>query len=88
MDEDSDMLFVAVAENTRRILPPTVRNMNEIIAEMFKADGMSEEMVQMMIGDIDEEHILFLEGTGSAQLNAGIGHISETARIVSKETVY
>lgn len=59
MDEDSDMLFAAAAENTRRILPPTVRNMNEIIAEMFKADGMSEEMVQMMIGDIDEEHILF-----------------------------
>ncbi|MDE6253059.1 MAG: hypothetical protein K2M78_10555 [Lachnospiraceae bacterium] len=44
-------LFKAAAENTRRILPPVVQSMNEVIMEMFMADGMPKELAEQMIGE-------------------------------------
>lgn len=52
---DEEMLFKSAAENTRRILPPTVRNMKDVITEMFEAQGMPEELSNMMMGQIPEE---------------------------------
>ena len=37
---EEEQLFNAAAENTRRILPPVVKSMNETIRDMFLADGM------------------------------------------------
>ena len=45
-------LFKAAAENTRRILPPVIKDMNSIMREMFIKDGMPEEIAEMMIGEI------------------------------------
>ncbi len=44
-------LFKAAAENTRRILPPVVQSMNEVIMDMFMADGMPKELAEQMIGE-------------------------------------
>ena len=52
---DEEMLFKRAAENTRRILPPTVRNMKDVITEMFEAQGMPEELSNMMMGQIPDE---------------------------------
>lgn len=52
---DEEKLFKSAAENTRRILPPTVRNMKDVITEMFEAQGMPEELSNMMMGQIPEE---------------------------------
>lgn len=53
-------LFKAAAENTRRILPPVVQSMNEVIMDMFMADGMPKELAEQMIGDQELEMTMWV----------------------------
>ena len=53
-------LFKAAAENTRRILPPVIKDMNSIMREMFIKDGMPEEIAEMMIGEIPSESMMYV----------------------------
>ena len=50
---NEEELFKLAAENTRRINPPVVKSMNDIMKEMFLKDGMPPEMADMMIGTTD-----------------------------------
>ena len=49
-----------MAENTRRILSPRIRNMNEVMKEMFLSDGMPEEIAEMMIREVPPEQTLWI----------------------------
>lgn len=53
-------LFRAAVENTRRIFPPTVRSMNDVMKDMFIRDGMPVEMIEMMIPEIPEDRMLWV----------------------------
>ncbi|MCQ4756922.1 MAG: DUF5688 family protein [Anaerostipes sp.] len=53
-------LFKAAVENTRRIFPPTVRSMNDIMREMFTKDGMPPEIADMMIGEMPPEQTMWV----------------------------
>ncbi len=53
-------LFKAAAENTRRMLPPVVQSMNEVIMEMFMADGMPKELAEQMIGEQEPEMTMWV----------------------------
>lgn len=55
-----EQLFKAAAENTRRILPPVVQSMNEVMRDMFVADGMPEELADLMIGEQEPESIMWV----------------------------
>ena len=55
-----EQLFKCAVENTRRILPPTVKSMNEVIREMFISDGMPLEVADMMIGEIPEDKMMWV----------------------------
>ena len=55
-----EQLFKAAAENTRRILPPMVLSMNEVMRDMFVADGMPEELADLMIGEQEPETTLWV----------------------------
>lgn len=55
-----DALFKAAVENTRRILPPTVKSMNDVIRDMFLKDGMPEEMAEMMLGEIPPDQMMYV----------------------------
>ena len=55
-----EQLFKLAVENTRRIFPPTVRNMNDVIRDMFMKDGMPPEMAEMMIGEIPPEQSMYV----------------------------
>ena len=46
-----EQLFRAAAENTRRILPPVVQSMNEVMRDMFVADGMPMELADLIMGE-------------------------------------
>ena len=50
-----EQLFKCAVENTRRIFPPTVRTMNEVIREIFISDGMPAEVADMMIGEPEDK---------------------------------
>ncbi len=51
MDENG--LYRCAAENTKRILPPTVKSMNEVIREMFEKDGMGE-MAEIVLDGVPD----------------------------------
>ena len=55
-----EQLFKAAAENTRRILPPVVQSMNEVIMDMFMADGMPKELAEQMIGEQEPEMTMWV----------------------------
>ena len=57
---DEDQLFRAAAVNTRRILPPAVKSMNEVIRDMFLADGMPPEIADLMIGEMAPKQTLWV----------------------------
>lgn len=47
-----EQLFKLAAENTRRILPPVVKDMNEVIRDIFVRDGMPEKIADMMMSEM------------------------------------
>ncbi len=47
-------LFTLAAENTRRITPPCVRNMKEIMYDMFVKDGMPPCMAESLVNEMSE----------------------------------
>lgn len=49
-----EQLFHAAAENTRRILPPTVESLNDIVCKMMIADGVPKEMAEEIAGKQQE----------------------------------
>ena len=57
---NEEQLFKCAAENTRRILPPKIRNMNDVMKDMFLRDGMPEEIAEMMISEVPQEQTLWV----------------------------
>ena len=57
---NEEQLFKCAAENTRRIFPPKVRSMNDVMKEMFLSDGMPEEIAEMMIREVPPEQTLWI----------------------------
>lgn len=55
-----EQLFKVAAENTRRILPPAVKSMNEVMREMFLADGMPASMADLMIGEMEPDQTMWI----------------------------
>lgn len=55
-----EQLFKAAAENTRRILPPVVQSMNEVIRDLFMADGMPKELADLMTGEQEPERTMWV----------------------------
>ena len=53
-------LFKAAVENTKRIMTPTIRSMNEVLRDMFEKDGMPPEMAEMMIGEMPEDKQMYV----------------------------
>ena len=57
---DEEQLFQAAQVNTRILLPPTIRSMNEVIRDMFMKDGMPCELADMMIGEMPENRMMYV----------------------------
>ena len=55
-----EQLFKLAAENTRRIFPPVVKSMNEVICEMFVKDGMPREAAEMMIEEMAADNVMYV----------------------------
>lgn len=55
-----EQMFKLAVENTRRIFPPTVKSMNDVIRDMFMKDGMPTEIADMMIGEMPPEQTMWV----------------------------
>lgn len=71
-----EQLFKAAAENTRRILPPVVKSMNEVMREMFLADGMPPSMADLMIGEMPSEQTMWVI-SNECRINGAVSMLYE-----------
>ncbi len=55
-----EQLFKHAVENTRNIFPPTVRSMNDVMKEIFMADGMAMEAVEMILGEVPADRMMYV----------------------------
>ena len=55
-----EQLFKYAVENTRNIFPPTVRSMNDVMREIFMADGMPMEAVEMILGEVPADRMMYV----------------------------
>lgn len=57
---EEEQLFNAATENTRRILPPVVKTMNEVLRELLMADGMPPQMADLMMGEMLPDRTMWI----------------------------
>lgn len=57
---NEEQLFKLAAENTRRIFPPCIKSMNEVLLEMFEKDGMPREIAEMMLGEMPAGRMMYV----------------------------
>lgn len=57
---NEEQLFKLAAENTRRILPPCVKSMNDVIREIFVKDGMPEEIADKIIEKMPSDKTMWV----------------------------
>jgi hypothetical protein len=55
-----EQLFQAAVVNTKILLPPTIKSMNDVIRDMFTKDGMPEDMADMMIGEMPDDKVMYV----------------------------
>lgn len=55
---NEEQLFKCAVENTRRIFPPTVKSINDVIREI--RDGMPAEIADMMIDEFPEDKMVWV----------------------------
>lgn len=53
-------MFEAAVINTKRIFPPVTKNMNDVIRDIFTADGMPEEIINVMIEDMPADRMMYV----------------------------
>lgn len=71
-----EQMFMLAAENTRRIFPPVVKNMNDVIMDMFVKDGMPQEVAEMMIGEMPPENSMWVI-TNENGINGAVSMVYE-----------
>lgn len=60
MGMDEQQLYEAAFANTREIFPLKIYTMTEILWEIFIAEGNPGELVDMMIGEMEPEEMLYI----------------------------
>ena len=76
MGLDEEELFMAAVDNTKRLLKPTIRSMSEVLSEMFSKDGMPDEVIEQMIGEMPEENQMYII-SNSKGINGAISMLYE-----------
>ena len=55
-----EQMFKLAAENTKRLLPPVVKSMNDVMRDIFMKDGMPPEIADMMLGEMPPEQQMYV----------------------------
>ena len=55
-----EQMFKLAAENTKRLLPPVIKSMNDVMREIFMKDGMPPEIADMMLGEMPPEQQMYV----------------------------
>lgn len=70
MGMDEQQLYSAAFINTRRMFPPEVRSMTEVLREIFRSEGQPEGMADMLVGDPAPDGTLYVLSSGRGAFGA------------------
>lgn len=68
--------YEAALETTQKRFPPVVKNMQEILREVFEENGMPKELADLMIGEMSKEESMYVI-TNSSQRNGAVSMVYE-----------
>lgn len=71
-----EQMFELAAENTKRLFPPVVKSMNEVMREIFAKDGIPMDMVEQMIDDMPAEQQMYVIGN-EKEINGAVSMLYE-----------
>lgn len=71
-----EQMFQLAVENTKRIFPPEICHINDIVREMFIKDGMPAEMADIMIEEVPAEMSLWVV-SNNKRINGAIAMLYE-----------
>lgn len=55
-----EQMFKLAAENTKRLLPPVIKSMNDVMRDIFMKDSMPPEIADMMLGEMAPEQQMYV----------------------------
>lgn len=55
-----EQMFKLATENTKRLLPPVIKSMNEVMRDIFARDGMPAGIADMMIGEMPPKEQMYV----------------------------
>lgn len=70
-------LFEAAVVNTKKLFPPEVKSMNEVLCEIYVGKGMPEEMAQIMFRPMPEDKVMYII-TNDCRINGAVSMLYET----------
>lgn len=71
-----EQLFKFAAENTKRILPPVIKSMNDVMRDIFAKDGMPPEIAEMMINEMPPKQQMYVI-TNAKGINGSVSMLYE-----------
>lgn len=84
---DETELYNASFENTKRLLPPTIKSMKEVMSDMMMGEGMSKEMIDAMVEESPVEMPMYIisnergiNGASSILYEDGLYKLAEKIR--------
>lgn len=72
VDLSEQELFLKATENTKRILPTTIKPMSEVIMEMMIGDGMPKEIAEAMVSDVASQDELMWVISNTSGVNGAV----------------
>lgn len=76
MGLDEEELFRLASKNTKRILPPVVKTMTEVMREIFAKDDMPQEIIDMMVEEMPKEQTMWII-TNDRGINGAVSMLYE-----------
>lgn len=84
LELSEDELFKLAADNTKKLLPIKIKPMDELMRELFKSDGMPDEVIDMMVPDMPEDKKMYvisnnynINGAGAMLYEKEIGELAD-----------
>lgn len=73
---NEEQLFKLAAENTKELLPPVIKSMNDVIRDLFVKDGMPPEIEDMMFGEMAPEQQMYVI-SNNKRINGAVSMLYE-----------
>lgn len=73
---NEEQLYKLAVENTKRLCPPVILSMKEVMMEMLHQDGIPEELIEPMLEEMSEDNMMYVI-SNSQKTNGAVSMLYE-----------